>query len=287
MTDGGGPGQPCAVCGAPTAPESIGGFAFSVCTACGYGSLVDATSGDYWAGSEASPEDPGEYWTDAKRRYFAGALDLLAGRAPGRRLLDVGGGVGFFAELALERGWDAYSLDVSPRATELAAARLGPERALAETGPDSAGTFDVVTLWCVVAHTRAPDEIARVAAGALRPGGLVWLTTPNFRFQRPYARALGRAGRRLDFRAHDHVGHFTDDAVRRLLTPAGFVEPEFHFRGVTETVVGAGNSRAGGLVALKRAYNHAAFAAGRALPIPTWTSELQVTARLERGRSAL
>jgi 2-polyprenyl-3-methyl-5-hydroxy-6-metoxy-1,4-benzoquinol methylase len=280
MTGGGRAQPPCAVCGATTAPERIGAFDFAVCVACGYGSLEDAGEHDYWAGSEASPEEPGEYWTDAKRDYFAGALKLLAERAPGRRLLDLGGGVGFFAELALERGWDAYSLDVSPRATELAAARIGKERALTETGSEHAGTFDVVTLWCVVAHTRTPHEIAATAAQALRPGGLVWLTTPNFRFQRPYAQLLGSLGRRLDFRAHDHLGHFTDEATRRLLATAGFAEVEFHFRGVTETVIGAGNSRSAGLVALKRAYNHVAFAAGRALPIPAWTSELQVTGRL-------
>jgi hypothetical protein len=38
----------------------------------------------------------------------------------GRRLLDIGGGLGFFAGRALEHGWDAYTLDISPAIVERA-----------------------------------------------------------------------------------------------------------------------------------------------------------------------
>jgi 2-polyprenyl-3-methyl-5-hydroxy-6-metoxy-1,4-benzoquinol methylase len=182
------------------------GTAFIECRSCGYGVLESVTSVvDYWT----PDEDATTYWTAAKRRYFDSALELLSGLAPGRRLLDFGGGIGYFTERALAAGWDAVSLDVSETATARAAERLGAGRAWSSLPDEEAGSFDAVTLWCVVAHTTDPGSLLAAARSALRPGGVVWATTPNFAFQKPYAGLSALAGRKLDFAAHDHVGHFS------------------------------------------------------------------------------
>ena len=266
----------CVVCGTPYVPRSYAGTAFLECVTCGHGLLADRSRrGDYWADQSASHPDE-EYWSEAKQSYFDSALDLLGRATRGRRLVDVGGGVGFFTERALARGWDAYSLDISPSVTALAARRVGAERAWSAFDDEHAGSFDAVSLWCVIAHTTEPSELARLAARALRPGGVVWLTTPNFSFQKPYAALRARLGRPLDFAADDHVGHFTASAVETLLVRAGFANVSFHFRGITEMcVVTGGYNRP--LVVAKRNWNRLAFAAHRA-GLPNHTSELQVTA---------
>lgn len=221
---------------------------------------------DYWDTKQTA--DP--YWTEAKGRYFLSALAGL----PRGRLLDLGGGVGEFAGVAADAGWDAYSYDTSPDATAAARDRIGA-RALGEA---SSG-FDVVTLWCVIAHVSAPGDLLDSVRAALRPGGTLWLTTPNFAFQRRYTRLLAVVDRPIAFGfGDDHVWHFTADSLRRLLAEHGFVDVRFHYRGVIEWCA-TGHSASRVLIAGKRAWNSVVYA-GYRLGLPLATSELQVTARL-------
>lgn len=271
----------CPACEGALTSREHAGFAFVECATCGYGRLADGASApDYWSSTEGADAQR-HYWVDAKRDYFDSALSLLRRLAPGRRLLDVGGGIGYFAERALASGWDARSLDISPTATAFAAARLGEERAWESLPEGEAGSFDAVTLWCVIAHTTEPASVLGLARRALRRDGILWLTTPNFSFQKPYARLSALAGRRLDFAAHDHVGHFSARALATLLQREGFEDVRFHFRGITETCVVA-SSDSPLLVGGKRLWNRFALAASRA-GLPNATSELQATARLERA----
>lgn len=265
------------MCGSSTAPRVYGGTAFLECVSCGYG-LLPAEGGrsDYWAEATFAPHED-EFWLAAKQAYFESALELLSTLGPGRRLVDVGGGVGFFAERALARGWDAVTLDVSERVTAVAAARLGDARARTALAEEEPGSFDAATLWCVVAHTREPREVVRGAAAALRPGGHLWLTTPNFVLQKRYAAARRRLGRPIDFLRDDHVGHFTPRAIDRLLRDEGFDDVRFRFRGITEAcIVAASNGRP--LVEAKRLWNQLAFRLARS-GLPNLMSELQVTAK--------
>jgi SAM-dependent methyltransferase len=267
----------CPVCAARTLPARHGGFSFLECESCGYGLLANvvAKADTYWA-PDAASRDVDDFWIGAKRRYFESALALLSEKGGAGRLLDIGGGVGFFAELALEKGWDAYSLDVSPAATALAARRVGPGRAITTITDAAAGSFDVVTLWCVIAHTDDPLGLTALARRALGSTGLVWITTPNFTFQKPYSTMRAAIGKGIDFVGHDHIGHFTARAVTTLLVRCGFTEPSFHYCGITEHC-SVSASRNQTVLALKRGWNRAAYSVAR-YGLPNWMSELQVLA---------
>lgn len=257
----------CLVCGSPYHETSYGPSRFAECSGCGLARVLgyEGTS-DYWGAKETSDR----YWTEAKRRYFLSALTKL----PRGRLLDLGGGVGEFAAVALDAGWDAYSYDASPDATAAAQERIG-RRALGEAASD----FDVVTLWCVLAHVQDPRHLLDSVRLALRTGGTLWLTTPNFAFQRRYARLLAVAGRPLLFGwGDDHLWHFTAASLRLLLESHGFRDVRFHHRGVIEWC-STGHSGSRLLIGGKRAWNAAVYA-GYRLGMPVATSELQVTATL-------
>jgi SAM-dependent methyltransferase len=257
----------CRVCGSPCIETHYGPSRFAECPECGLGRVLgyDGRT-DYWDSKQTS--DP--YWADAKRRYFLSALAML----PRGRLLDLGGGTGEFAGVALDGGWDAYSFDTSPEATAAAQQRLG---ARALTGPASG--FDLVTLWCVIAHLLEPEPLLESARTALRQRGTLWLTTPNFAFQRRYASLLALAHRPLMFgTGDDHLWHFTADSLRRLLEAHGFCDIRFHYRGVIEWC-STGHSSSRPLIAGKRAWNAVVYT-GYRLGLPLATSELQVTARL-------
>lgn len=270
----------CLICGRPRRrTRRYGGTDFEECLSCGYALLSDPSSrADYWPESHESGMS--DYWIGAKNAYFKAALDLLERESRGCRLLDVGGGIGYFCQLALDRGWDAYSLDISSQATALAAERLGSERALTDLDGIPEGSFDVATLWCVIAHTLHPQELLRGVRRCLSPAGVVWLTTPNLCFQKPYARLRARLGKPIDFAAEDHLGHFTLAALEQLLKRNGFGSPHQHFVGITETCLLTSSNRAM-LVGLKRTYNRIAFLLARS-GLANLVSELQVTARAHR-----
>ena len=268
----------CLICGGSSCSREHVGFWFHECGDCGYAQLVDSDrTSEYWGSHRENTDRPNDYWVRGRRRYFDSALKLFERLTPGRRLLDVGGGIGFFAEQATARGWDAYSFDVSPIATEAAAARLGPKRALSSLDAQAERSFDVVTMWCVVAHATRPDHLVRSCVDLLRPGGVCWLTTPNFRFQKPYASTRARLGRPIDFAADDHIGHFTPDAIVRLVQRADLGDVRFHYRGITETCVVASSSNRL-LVEAKRVWNFGAAQLIR-FNLPDFMSELQLTAR--------
>ncbi len=248
--------ESCTICGEPTRLRSHSDFRFRECRVCGYGQLDTDGRSDYWSPQHGSLDDE-EYWAAAKLNYFDSALGLLGSMTAGRRLLDLGGGLGIFTERAVEKGWDAFTLDISPAAAEQAARRLGADRSLSSIDRVQPGSFDAVTMWCVVAHTRDPGALIHAAQRALKPGGVIWITTPNFSFQKPYAAVRKRLGRRLDFEREDHVGHFSPRAVRRLLANGGFIDVEFHFCGITETCVAA-RSQSRMLVEGKRLWNRLA-----------------------------
>lgn len=257
---------PCPICKSPRAETRYGPSRFLECPACGLARVVgyDGRS-DYWDTKQTT--DP--YWAKAKRQYFLSALAEL----PRGRLLDLGGGIGEFAGMAVDAGWDAYSYDTSPEATAAAKERIG-ERALVDHGSD----FDVVTMWCVLAHVPDPGDLLDFAGATMREGGTLWLTTPNFAFQRRYARVLAAAGRPILFgAADDHLWHFTAESLRLLLEAHGFRDVTFRYRGVIEwCATGTSSSRL--LISGKRLWN-SIFYAGYRLGLPLATSELQVTAR--------
>lgn len=98
------------------------------------------------------------------------------------RLLDVGFGAGTLLKAARRAGWKPFGVDVSPNACDQASS-LGLEvfcgTLEAANYPDN--VFDVVTASEVLEHVPEPKRDLREIARVLRPGGLLWMTTPHAR----------------------------------------------------------------------------------------------------------
>jgi SAM-dependent methyltransferase len=102
---------------------------------------------------------------------------------PGRnRLLDVGCGDGAFLAGMKEAGWEAHGVEPDAaaagraRANGLSVVGAPLEEAEGELEPAS---FDAVTLNHVLEHFHDPVEALRICRRLLRPGGTLWLATPN------------------------------------------------------------------------------------------------------------
>ncbi len=168
-------------------------------------------------------------------RWFAsGLLYLLPfGRAdadadvrhlpavPQGRLLDVGCGTGEWLSWMRGLGWEVEGVDFDPGAV-----RVARENGLAvgcgtleeQRYPDN--SFEAVTLNHVIEHVPAPVQTLAECARILKPGGTLFLATPN-------TRALGhrmfaRHWRGLEVPRHLHL--FCPPAMERLLAAAGFVK---------------------------------------------------------------
>lgn len=269
---------PCYLCGAAPARRRVGIAEVDVCPGCGLGRLADARpTEDYWQRtSDLGNELEERYWR-ARLAVQERALDQVERHQPPGRLVDIGGGVGHFAELALARGWDAYSVDVSEPAAAETAIRVGAERSLRSVPVEMEGTCSVVTLWCVVAHVADPRAVVGDALRLLNPQGRLLLTTPNFAFQAVYARLAARIGRPVDFAAADHTLHFTTRSLDLLLADCG-ARGRYRHWGITEDCL-LERRLARWLVPLKRTWNTVAETAA-ARGLPRASSELQVEATL-------
>lgn len=139
----------------------------------------------------------------------------------GDRVLDVGCGNGDFLEAARDAGWTAVGLEPDPAAAALCRARgFDVHVGLLETLDADASGFEAVTLNHVIEHLHGPrDALARVFA-LLRPGGTLYLDTPNADSRG--ASRFGRHWRGLE--PPRHLLLFTPASLLALLAQLGFVD---------------------------------------------------------------
>lgn len=149
-------------------------------------------------------------------------LRRLADPAPGR-LLDVGCGRGDLGAYLIARGWTVTGIEPSPNAAEAARARgLDARCGTLDDVELEAGAYDAAVFRHSLEHVADPVEALQRVRNALRLGGLVLISVPNFGcWQR------GRFGSRwyhLDLPRHRV--HFTDAGLASALGRAGFKRPE-------------------------------------------------------------
>lgn len=145
------------------------------------------------------------------------------------RLLDVGCGNGDFLEVARQAGWQAQGVDPDPVAAATARSRgfdvrVGGIDAL----QDQSGTFDMVTLCHVIEHVPDPPAVLASARSLLKPGGRLWIETPNL--DSIGASRYGSCWRDLD--PPRHLVVFSRGAFEECLRTAGFQCIRQYWRGM-------------------------------------------------------
>jgi len=162
-------------------------------------------------------------------KYKAGLLKKFDRFRSTDQLLDVGCFKGFFLYSASQRGWKTFGTEVSVPATRFAGRELGQQVFLGDLlqlPQLEQFDFDVVTLFDVIEHLSRPYLYLKKAHGLLRPGGLLYMETPNFH-------ALPRfvLGKKWTVFNSLHRYYFTPRTMTRILQRVGFESVKIHTLG--------------------------------------------------------
>jgi SAM-dependent methyltransferase len=141
---------------------------------------------------------------------------------PEARLLDVGCGSGTYLKLMRDLGWQVRGVELDEGAVETARkARLDVRQGtMDDLDPELDGTFDAITVGHVIEHTHDPIAALSAARSVLKPGGILWIGTPNLG-------SLGASVFRARWRALEpprHLVIFTGAALTVALHRAGFTD---------------------------------------------------------------
>ena len=180
----------------------------------------------------------------AKTEPIVDAIDAARGRpiGPGDHVLEIGCGTAALGGALAARGASVVASDLSLRWLVLAGKRLSESTAgavelvacAAEALPFPDESFELVAAADVVEHVESPERFVCECSRVLRPGGLLFLATPN-RYSlglEPHVRLWGvgylprRAAERYVKAArgvsYDHVHLLSARTLRRMLDDAGF-----------------------------------------------------------------
>jgi SAM-dependent methyltransferase len=159
------------------------------------------------------------------RRARAGQFirHLPAPRSGPAVLVDVGCGDGSFLPVARWLGYDAVGIEFDPQAAARAQARgYRVHVGGIEDAPIAPGSVDQITLSHVIEHLHAPVHALAEMRRWLRPGGRIWVQTPNIE-----GHGAGEYG--ADWRGLEpprHLVLFHPQALRAALQRAGYDRPQ-------------------------------------------------------------
>jgi 2-polyprenyl-3-methyl-5-hydroxy-6-metoxy-1,4-benzoquinol methylase len=140
------------------------------------------------------------------------------------KVLDIGTGNGGWLMIAAEAGWSVVGADPDPVARSKGA-ELGLEirHGGAEAWADQPGTFEFVSMNHVIEHVHDPVQTLRTVFELLRPGGRLFIQTPNLD-------ALGHSIYGSNWRGLEpprHLVLFNRHSLAHTLRSQGFVNIRF------------------------------------------------------------
>jgi len=166
---------------------------------------------------------------DGNEAYYLDETNLISSKLKvdwvaehvreGARLLDAGANFGHFLSVARDR-FDAVGVELSRAAVTWSREHFHVENHAAsiyDLPSELAGPYDAVTLFDVIEHVPQPREAIDALKRVLKPGGTMFLSTPDA--GSTVARAMGSRWHYLD--PVQHIVLFNRSNLSRLLRDAG------------------------------------------------------------------
>ena len=135
-------------------------------------------------------------------------------------ILDVGAATGLLLDIAKDKNWDCYALEINPYAIEILRDKFGDAKVC---GKDIAEcifpehTFDIITMTDLIEHSLDVTGTLKKTATLLKPTGMLCITTPAVDSLSRYL--MGTQW--LHFK-EEHIQYFTRKALKEAILAAGF-----------------------------------------------------------------
>ncbi len=189
------------------------------------------------------------FWADEAHRlmYDDFCRRFIVGTKEGRRLLDVGCGLGFFVKrISNFPKWDVFGYEISPAAVDFAKNKLGLKNIFCGKVEDSnfkKQSFDIITLWDVIEHIPDSSPLLSYLHSILKNDGILFMHTPNVKVMLPMAKLtklLFGMKRNLHYlEAKDHMNLYSVKTIRMLLQNSGFNKVAFIHLSPIQSVAGS------------------------------------------------
>ncbi|MCL5276763.1 MAG: class I SAM-dependent methyltransferase [Deltaproteobacteria bacterium] len=174
-----------------------------------------------------------DYADDKKniRDKFEKILDITKRYAQSGPLLDVGCGLGFFLQLAKERGFGpVQGVDISAYAVDYCVNKLGLDALLGDLLDVqlTTGSFDIVTMFDVLEHFKNPKGELLEAYRIVRHNGFLAIITPDIGALIP--KLLKDRWEEIK-RVPEHLVFFSRRTLTNVLSDTGFHVVESRYIG--------------------------------------------------------
>ncbi len=150
--------------------------------------------------------------------HYERLLDSFKRYRKNNTIIDVGCGAGHFMQSVTERNWAVDGTEISDEAIRIASQRKQRVIKGDITSLDLAKEkYDIATLFELMEHALDPEGIIKKLCYIIRPGGLVYVTTPNYN---SIMRRL--LGNRWGIFHKEHIFYFTPNKLKEILNKHGF-----------------------------------------------------------------
>ncbi|MBU0572851.1 class I SAM-dependent methyltransferase [Patescibacteria group bacterium] len=156
------------------------------------------------------------------KKTFSNRLKKIEKRFGKGKLLDVGCALGDCLVEAKRLGWkEAEGLEISAYAYKFAKKRgLKVKEGVLGNNTYAKDSFDIVLYQDVIEHVTDPVQELKRVKGILKPGGIVYLVTPDVGGL--WSKLLGPFW--YHYKPVEHVMYFSQETMRRALKNAGFTD---------------------------------------------------------------
>lgn len=142
------------------------------------------------------------------------------------KLLDIGCSAGLFLNLAKEKGWETYGVEISKDTANIAIQKYGLNVFNGDLEKANFKTkfFDVITIFDVIEHVKNPTRTMYFINRLLKDEGVLILSTPNIDGIFPVLSY--KVSKLINYWPHPepphHLFQFSKKTIKRLLNKTGF-----------------------------------------------------------------
>lgn len=145
--------------------------------------------------------------------------EFIQTKSPNPKLLDIGCGMGLFLWKAKKAGFEVEGIELSPFAANFVRSKdikVRDKSIYEETLPEN--FYDAISLKEVIEHLPDPKLALKNIYSALKPGGVLFMTTGNY--DCPERKVRGKNW--LYFMPEGHVYVFSNKTMKNYLIKTGF-----------------------------------------------------------------